>query len=196
MTVSVQAGYAVPSQFYEITSPSGKVFSLPKGRCWVHNKEKMDDEIAKGNIWFGLKGDSAPRKKLFLKDAKVGLTPQTLWSAEEVGTTEDSKKQILELLPSEIVFDTPKPESLIKRIIEISSNPGDYVLDAFLGSGTTATASLKLGRHFIGIDCSDLSIDYAIKRVCLAIDGEQTGISKEVNWVGGGGFVYEVYEQK
>ncbi len=195
VTVSVQAGHAVPSQFYEIVSPSGKHFSPPKGRCWIHNEERMKEEISKNNIWFGINGDSAPRKKLFLKDAKLGLIPQTLWNAEEVGTTEDSKKQLLELLPSETVFDTPKPEFLIKKIIEIASNPGDYILDAFLGSGTTATTSLKMNRKFYGIDCSEKSIDYAKKRIKLTIEGEQTGISKITGWKGGNGFVYSVHQE-
>lgn len=126
VSASVQAGHAVASQFYTIISPAGVEFDPPKGRCWAYNQEKMLREIAEHNIWFGLEGRNTPRIKKFLANAKIGLTPETLWSGDNYGTTDSAKKHLLSLFPEmENVFDTPKPEELIKQIIEIASNEGE-----------------------------------------------------------------------
>jgi len=190
ISLNVQAGHAVASQFYTIVSPNGIPHDPPNGRCWIYNQERMLREIDEGNVWFGLDGNGVPRKKKFLKDAKTGLTPETFWSAHQVGTTNQAKKHILSLFPNMPVFDTPKPESLIKQILEISTNPNDLVLDAFLGSGTTAAVAHKIGRKYIGIDCSTESINYATERLIQVIDGESGGISEDVTWTGGSGFIY------
>ena len=88
-----------------------------------------------------------------------------------------------------------KPEQLLKRIIEMSTKEGDYVLDSFLGSGTTAATAHKMGRKWIGIEMGEHAYSHCQKRLCNVIDGEQTGISKSVNWHGGGGFkFYELAE--
>jgi adenine-specific DNA-methyltransferase len=105
----------------------------------------MAEEIEKCNIWFGKEGNGVPRIKKFLKDVKVGLTPHTLWTADEVGTNDLAKKGINAMFVNETVFDTPKPERLIERILHIGSNPKDLVLDSFLGSGTTAAVAQKMG---------------------------------------------------
>ena len=193
VSLNVQAGHAVNSQFYSITAPGGKVFNPPNGRCWIYNQERMQREIAENNIWFGNDHNSTPRKKKFLRDAKLGITPETLWLSSAVGTTNDAKKQLLALFPSMIVFDTPKPESLIRRIFEIATNEGDLVLDAFLGSGTTAAVAHKMKRAYIGIDISDESIKYALSRLERVITGEGSGISKDIDWQGGGSFSYYEY---
>lgn len=193
ISLNVQAGHAVSSQFYSITAPGGKVFNPPSGRCWIYNEERMKKEIADNNIWFGLDRNSTPRKKKFLCDAKLGLTPETLWLSSAVGTTNDAKKQLLALFPTMTVFDTPKPESLIRRILEIASNEGDLILDAFLGSGTTAAVAHKMNRTYIGIDVSSESIDYALSRLERVIAGEKSGISKDLGWEGGGSFSYYEY---
>ena len=190
VSLNVQAGHAVASQFYTIVSPSGVRHEPPNGRCWIYNQEKMQKEIESGNVWFGVDGKGVPRKKKFLKDAKTGLAPETLWNANQVGTTNQAKKHILSLFPSELVFDTPKPESLIKHILDIATNPNDYVLDAFLGSGTTAAVSHKMNRKYIGIDSSEKSINYAIERLKQVVEGEKGGISTTINWTGGGGFTH------
>ena len=109
----------------------------------------MKSEIEAGNIWFGRGGNGVPRIKRFLDEKTIGLTPETLWSSDDVGTSNGAKKQLLDLFPNEAVFDTPKPESLIARVIEIATDPGDVVLDAFLGSGTTAAVAHKLGRAYV-----------------------------------------------
>ena len=153
VTANVQAGHAVPSQFYTIVSPTGVHHDPPKGRCWIYNEERMKREIAQGNIWFGKNGSNTPRVKKFLRDAKIGLTPETIWLADEVGTSDSAKKQLMTLFPDkENIFETPKPEELLKRIIEIASNEGDFVLDCFIGSGTTIATAHKLNRHYIGIE--------------------------------------------
>ena len=191
VTASVQAGHAVASQFYTITSPSGKKFNPPKGRCWVYNQERMEREIADNNIWFGIDGTNTPRIKKFLANAKIGLTPETLWAGDIYGTTDSAKKHLLTLFPDvEQVFDTPKPEELIKQILEIASNEGDYVLDCYVGSGTTLSAAHKLERHYIGVEIGDQMIDLVVRRLNRVINGEQGGISHTVKWNGGGLFSY------
>lgn len=194
ISLNVQAGHAVSSQFYDITAPNGHMIKLPKGRCWAYNREKMENEIKCGNIWFGLDGNGVPRRKKFLKDANLGMTPETLWLAKEVGTTKSAKKHLISLNLSEKLFDTPKPEELLKRILEIATDEGDMVLDAYLGSGTTASVAHKMNRRYIGIEMGDHINDIVIPRLDKVIEGEQGGISKMVNWQGGGKYIvdYEI----
>lgn len=193
VTASVQSGHATPSQFYTIKSPIGVDFNPPKGRCWVYNQERMNREIAENNIWFGKDGTSAPRIKKFLAQSKIGLTPETIWGSDVVGTTDSAKKHLLTLFPeAENVFDTPKPEELMKRIIEIASNEGEYVLDCFIGSGTTVAAAHKMNRHYIGVEIGEQMTEMAVKRLDMVIKGEKGGISSSVNWRGGG--EYSLYE--
>lgn len=197
VTANVQDGHAVPSQFYTIVSPSGVRHNPPKGRCWIYNEERMKQEIAVGNIWFGKDGHSVPRIKKFLKDAKLGLTPETIWNAEIVGTSDSAKKQLMKLFANkQYVFETPKPEELLKRIIEIASNEGDYVLDCYLGSGATIATAHKLNRHYIGIEMGDQMAELVVSRLNMVIQGEKTGISKLVNWRGGGNFAFYDFGNK
>lgn len=188
ISANVQAGHATASQFYDLVAPGGRVHRPPEGRCWVYTKEKMRREIAAGNIWFGKNGEGVPRIKRFLKSVKIGLTPETLWPAGEVGTNDEAKKQLVKLLPDERVFDTPKPEGLIRRVLEIATDPGDLVLDAFLGSGTTAAVAHKLDRRYIGIERGDHAVTHCGVRLRLVVDGDATGISNDIGWRGGGGF--------
>lgn len=188
VSANAQAGHATASQFYDLIAPSGKVHRPPEGRCWVYAKEKMYREIGAGNIWFGKNGQGVPRIKRFLSSSKVGLTPETLWLAGEVGTNDRAKKQLLKLFPQERIFETPKPEGLIRRVIEIATEPGDLVLDAFLGSGTTAAVAHKLNRRYIGIERGEHAVTYCAARLRQVVDGDSTGISNEVRWKGGGGF--------
>ncbi|MBR1727243.1 MAG: site-specific DNA-methyltransferase, partial [Muribaculaceae bacterium] len=196
VSASVQAGHAVASQFYTIVSPAGVEFNPPKGRCWVYNQEKMLREIADGNIWFGVDGRNTPRIKKFLANAKIGLTPETLWSGDFYGTTDSAKKHLLSIFSEvENVFDTPKPEELIKQIIEIASNEREYVLDCYVGSGTTMATAHKLNRHYIGIEIGELTTDLVVRRLNKVIEGEQGGISKSVNWQGGGEFLFYNFDK-
>lgn len=190
VSANVQAGHAIPNQFYEIVSPSGRRHSAPKGRCWVYNHERMKEEIALNNVWFGADGNGVPRLKKSLNSARTGLTPETLWMASEVGTTDSAKKHFLQMFPRARVFDTPKPESLIQRILHIATDPGDVVLDAYLGSGTTAAVSHKMGRRYLGIEQSSEAATICARRLVRVIEGEAGGISHRLGWVGGGGFDY------
>lgn len=196
VSANVQAGHAVASQFYAIMSPSGVRHVPPKGRCWIYNEERMKREISQGNVWFGRDGTGVPRIKKFLNQAKIGLTPETIWLADEAGTTDNAKKQLKEMFPEERnVFDTPKPEELLKLIIEIASNEGDYVLDCFLGSGTTMAVAHKMKRRYVGIESGDQMSKLVVKRMNLVINGEQSGISKLVNWSGGGAFGFYCFKE-
>lgn len=188
VSANVQDGHATPQQFYAVKAPNGKLHYPPKGRCWIYSQAKMQAEIEKNNIWFGAKGDGVPRVKQFLANRKEGLTPETLWRAEDVGTTTDAKKHLLDIFQETTLFDTPKPEQLIARIIQISTNPGETVLDAYLGSGTTAAVAHKMGRKYIGIENGEHIKTHCVNRLKQVIQGEQGGASKLVSWQGGGGF--------
>lgn len=188
VSANVQAGHATPAQFYTITAPSGARFDPPKGRCWAFNKLRMDREIASGNVYFGRNGTSTPRIKKFLAGANLSVTPHTLWTADEVGTTEQAKKHLLAVLQTQDVFDTPKPEGLIHRILAIASQPGDLVLDAYLGSGTTAAVAHKMGRRYIGIEQGAHALTHCATRLAAVADGEGGGASALTGWRGGGGF--------
>lgn len=170
VTLTVQAGHAVSSQFYTIVAPNGKKHNPPIGRCWIYNEKRMLEEIKNNNVWFGTKGDGVPRQKKFLSESKKGLNPETLWLAQDVGTTNQAKRHLKSLFKNEEVFDTPKPEALIKRIIEISTNEGDTVLDAYLGSGTTAVVAQTLNRDYIGIEVGEHTLDIVIPRLNKCID--------------------------
>lgn len=188
ISANVQAGHATPSQFYELSAPSGRKHSPPTGRCWVYTKDRMAKEIAAKNVWFGKDGNGVPRLKRFLSDAKAGLTPETLWTAQQVGTNDSAKKHLLSIFQDPRVFDTPKPEQLIHRLLKISTDPGDLVLDAYLGSGTTAAVAHKMGRRFIGIEQGEHAITHCVRRLKRVVDGEAGGVSELVRWSGGGGF--------
>ncbi len=188
VSANVQDGHATPQQYYVIEGPSGRKHQPPKGRCWIYAKPKMLEEIRQNNIWFGKDGNGAPRIKRFLSDRKEGLTPDTLWRASDVGTTATAKKHLLALFKEKTLFDTPKPEELIHRVLHISTNPGDIVLDPYLGSGTTAAVAHKMGRQYIGIENGGHIKSHCVDRLVQVIAGEAGGASKLMDWTGGGGF--------
>lgn len=190
VSLNVQDGHASKNQFYEIKAPNGKVHIPPKGRCWSYNKERMEKEIEMNNIWFGSDGNGVPRRKKFLDLNTLGATPETIWLGADVGTNKIAKKNLIKLFPDNHIFDTPKPEELIKRIFDIATNEGDLILDAYLGSGTTTAVAQKMNRRFIGIEQGEHIVDYVVERMKKVIDGEDGGISKEVGWKGGGSFKY------
>ena len=191
VSANVQDGHAASSQYYEIIAPNGKVHSPPNGRCWCYNKERMDNEISNNNIWFGKDGNGVPRIKKFLNGKSRGLTPETLWLGNIAGTNKSAKKHFLQMFPNEKVFDTPKPEELIKLILEIATNEKDIVLDCYLGSGTTISTAHKMNRQYIGIEKGNHITDIVLKRMNQVVKGEQGGISNIVNWNGGGEFTFK-----
>ena len=172
---------------YPITTPSGRIVNPPSGGCWRVSREKFDEMVKDNRIWFGEKGDIVPRIKRFITEVKQGITPQTVWKYEDVGHNQDARREVVQF-NSESVFATPKPERLIERVLTLGSNPGDIVLDSFLGSGTTAAVAQKMGRKWIGIELGDHAYTHCFPRLKAVVDGEQGGISKAVGWQGGGGF--------
>jgi adenine-specific DNA-methyltransferase len=116
------------------------------------------------------------------------MTPHNWWPHDEVGHTDEAKKEMIYLYGAQNVFDTPKPERLIQRILQIATNPGDLVLDSFLGSGTTAAVAHKMGRRWIGIEMGEHAQTHCLPRLEKVVAGEPGGISAAVNWSGGGGF--------
>jgi adenine-specific DNA-methyltransferase len=187
-----QAGHGTASQFYELVAPNGRRHKLPKGNCWRYTQERMTTEIEAGNIWFGKTGNNAPRIKKFLSEAQkdgAGLTPETLWKASDAGTNDSAKKHLKKLFDGHVPFDTPKPEELVARILKIATNPGDLVLDSFLGSGTTAAVAHKLGRRWIGVELGDHVSTCCVPRIRSVIDGnDPDGVTQLGGWTGGGGF--------
>lgn len=186
----LSVGPAVEKNIYPITTPSGRVCYPPEGYSWRLSEERLKEFINDNRIWFGPDGNNVPSIKRFLSEVKNGVTPMTLWTYQEVGHNQDAKKEI-KAFGFETVFDTPKPEKLIERIITIASNPGDIVLDSFLGSGTTAAEAQKMGRRYIGIELGNHAYTHCVPRLKKVTDGtDQGGISKAQNWNGGSGFKF------
>ncbi|MBK8454480.1 MAG: site-specific DNA-methyltransferase [Thiofilum sp.] len=180
----------VSKDIYDVIGPTGKVFRPRAGTSWRVSKEKFKALDEENRIWWGKDGNSSPALKRFLNETKNGRVPQTFWSFEEVGHTQDAKKEVTAFNSNEI-FSTPKPEYLIKRILEVATNPNDLVLDSFAGSGTTGAVAHKMGRRWIMIELGDHCHTHIIPRLQKVINGtDQGGISKAVNWQGGGGFRY------
>lgn len=173
--------------YWGLVTPSGKTVYPAKGRSWSRPKENIEKLVADGRLWFGPNGSNLPRLKKFLSEMEGGLTPQSIWLHSEVGNNQEAKKEILQL-DSETVFDTPKPERLLQRVLHLATTPGDLVLDSFLGSGTTAAVAHKMGRRWIGIEMGEHATTHCTPRLQKVIDGEQGGISAAVGWQGGGGF--------
>jgi adenine-specific DNA-methyltransferase len=134
---------------YPVTCPSGRVIDgPPNGTYWRVSKEKFDEMNKDGRIWWGADGNNMPRMKRFLSDVKSGRVPQTLWKYEEVGHTQEAKKELISAVNfpnSDVVFDTPKPTRLIRRILQLatSADEDDIVLDFFAGTGTTMDAVFR-----------------------------------------------------
>lgn len=169
---------------YTITSPTGKKITDE----WRFKEETFYELLNDNRIVFPKKGEGKPRYKLFLSEKNLkGVIVNSWW--DDVATNQDANKDLKELFGKN-VFDYPKSEDLIKKIIEISTKENDTVLDYHLGSGTTCAVAHKMGRRYIGIEQMNYVEDISVKRLSKVIEGEQTGISKALNWKGGGSFVY------
>ena len=189
--MTAQAGHATKDQFYEIVTPTGVVHTPPEGRCWSLSKATYEKLLSDGRIYFGKTGDSQPNVIRYFSEVE-GVVPWTWWPSTEVGHTDEAKKEIYALFGKINAFDTPKPERLIERVFHIATNPGDLVLDAFIGTGTTCAVAHKMKRKWIGIEMGDQCYEFCETRMKKVIDGETGGISKRNNWKGGGG--YKFYE--
>ena len=179
-----------PNQMYKITTPSVVTYDPPEGRCWANIEPEFLRLKADGRLWFGKDGNARPRVKKYLSESE-GVSSWTWWKNEEVGHNQEAKKESIELFGASNAFDTPKPERLLRRIIEIGSEPGDWILDSFAGSGTTGAVAHKMGRRWIMVELGEHCHTHIIPRLKKVIDGEDPGgITKAVNWQGGGGFHY------
>jgi adenine-specific DNA-methyltransferase len=176
--------------YYDVLGPTGKTFNVPKGKHWVYAQDTMEKMIADNRIWFGKDGSAFPRKKRFLSEVQQGRKGDTWWASEEVGHNQEAKREV-KALNGEDVFSTPKPERLIKRIFELSTNQGDLILDSFLGSATSAAVAHKMKRKWIGIELGDHAVTHCLPRLQKVISGQDKGgITEAVNWKGGGGFKF------
>lgn len=169
---------------YDITTPKGNVIRHPP-KGWRFSKETFERERDEGKIVFSA-DETRLIRKIYLADQQ-GRVPETLWFAQDVGTTRDANKEVRTLL-NEDQFETPKPENLLMRVLQLSTAPGDLVLDSFLGSGTTSAVAHKMRRRWIGVEMGDHARTQCALRLRHVVDGEQGGVSQSVQWQGGGGF--------
>ena len=168
------------NQVYTITTPTGKTHRPPKGRCWGATEPEFDKLKEQDLVYWPKGGDGKPRIKQFPEEAK-GLVPMTLWPASEVGTTEASKKLLLEIFSEytedDLRFHAPKPVDLVARVIEIATRKDSIVLDSFSGTGTTAHAVLEANkrdggnRRFILVEMEDYADRLTAERVRRVISG-------------------------
>lgn len=157
---------------FEVITPSGRVVTPPKGNYWRFSKQTLETARAEGRVWFGKKGDALPVIKTYLSEIAEGVVPGTWWPNHEVGSNQEAKRDHLrKLFPDIEPFSTPKPERLLQRILQIGSNPGDLVLDAFAGSGTTAAVAQKMGRRWVTIELSTDNVErYTLPRLRKVVE--------------------------
>lgn len=180
-----------PNLYYPVTNPlTGDEIWPSRTRVWAYDCKTHAVNVEKGLVYWGKDGKAKmPRIKKFLTETKL-VVPRAIWSYEEAGHNQESRIEIDKLFPGD-PFTTPKPERLLKRVLEIATTSGDLVLDSFAGSGTTGAVAHKMGRRWIMIELGEHCHTHIIPRLQKVIDGEdQGGISKAVDWKGGGGFRY------
>jgi len=186
---------------YSITTPSGRVIDgPPAGSYWRVSKDKFEELEKDGRIWWGKSGSNRPGIKRFLSEVQEGVVPQTLWFWKDVGSTRHSKQELSQIMAvgaSQDLFITPKPISLIERILQIATSPGDYILDSFAGSGTTGNAILRMNnedkgnRHFILVEIDEkIAQPVTAERLRRVAQGyewkDQKGNKKQEEGLGGG----------
>jgi adenine-specific DNA-methyltransferase len=186
---------ASPSQrknlCYDIINPNtGEIIKNTK-KAWKYDPNTHSKHVEEKKLWWGIDGkNSVPALKLFLSEVRDGMTPHNWWPYEEVGHTDEAKKESIALFGAENAFSTPKPERLIERILTLATDEDDLVLDSFLGSGTTSAVAHKMKRRWIGIELGEHVFTHCLPRLKKVIDGEQGGVSKKTDWKGGGGFKF------
>lgn len=181
-----------PSMYFPIIAPDGtEIFPQnPDGTDsrWRWGKERVEKDSALLE-WVKTKKGWSLYFRIYFENSS-GRPPETIWFNSEVGSNRTSKKEIKNIFGSE-VFDTPKPEALIQRIIDLSTKPGDLVLDSFLGSATTAAVAHKMGRRWIGVELGDHCSTHCQPRLKKVVDAKDPGgVTEAANWKGGGGFRY------
>lgn len=176
-------------QQYPIVNPAGETLMPPRGRSWFATEPVFKRLLAEDRIWWTKRGAGQPRMKNFDVDAQQ--VPGTVWGGRECGTNDDAKRHIAAMFPSaETLFDTPKPETLLERIVHIGSNPDDLVVDLFAGSGTTAAVAHKMGRRWVTSERLNATFaNVTTPRLHAVVTGQdEGGISDAYDWTGGGAF--------
>ena len=160
---------------YTVTGPTGRQFQPPAGRYWRLSIEKLRALDHDGRVWWGPNGSARPSIKRYLSEV-ADLVPRTLWSRHDVGSNRTSKNEMRALFADQATFATPKPERLMQRIIQISTQPGDIVLDCFAGSGTTAAVAHKMGRGWVIAEWSAETVaNFTLPRLTRVVAGEDPG---------------------
>jgi adenine-specific DNA-methyltransferase len=189
---NLSAGKFYAAGQFPIKGPSGETFLPPKGRYWRCNEQQYAAWLSDRRITFGLKGTGRPMLKKFLAEMEDGLTANTWWSHEEAGSNKEASIDLKRMFGDrDDVFQNPKPEKLLQRILTLTTNPGDLVLDSFAGSGTTGAVAQKMGRRWIMVELGEHCHTHIIPRLKKVIDGDDPGgITEATGWNGGGGFRY------
>lgn len=179
-----------PNLVYDIRNPFTGALVPNRIKAWKYDRETHAIHVRESKLWWGLRGENTvPALKLFLSEVREGMTPHNWWPHAEVGHTDEAKKESIALFGADNVFDTPKPERLLQRILSLASRPGDLVLDSFAGSGTTGAVAHKMGRRWIMVELGEHCETHIVPRLRKVIDGEDKGgITEAVEWGGGGGF--------
>lgn len=187
---NLSAGKFYAAGQFPIKGPTGEVFLPPKNRYWRCNEAQYEAWLKDGRITFGLKGTGRPMLKKYLSEMTNGLTANTWWTHEEVGSNKEASIDLKALLAdAPNVFQTPKPEKLLRRILQLTTQPRDWVLDSFAGSGTTAAVAHKMGRRWMAVELGNHCEDQIVPRLRAIIEGkDETGITSAEEWQGGGGF--------
>ena len=165
-----------PNQMYEISTPSGRLYSPPPGRCWSLTEPEFIRLRDEQRIWFGKNGDTRPRVKTYLSESE-GVSAWTWWKNKEVGDNQSAKKELIRLMGPRNGFEYPKPTSLILRILAIATTEQSIVLDSFAGSGPTAHAVLEANkrdggnRRFILVEMEDYADRLTAERVRRVVRG-------------------------
>ncbi|WQY16919.1 site-specific DNA-methyltransferase [Helicobacter pylori] len=175
------------NNFSSYTFLNGKTWSPPSGTFWRYSIGTLKDMEQNNRIVFNGKN---PMAKRYLSEVAEGRKSSTFWDGSEVGYNLNGDAEIKQLFNGNKVFNNPKPEALISRILEVSTNENDLVLDFFAGSGTTCAVAHKMKRRYIGIEQMDYIETITKERLKKVIEGEQGGISKKCDFKGGGSFVY------
>ncbi|BDB09802.1 DNA methyltransferase [Streptococcus toyakuensis] len=191
------------SNFTMVNPKTGKEYPVNPNRSWAVTKDTFYEWYQNGGIGFPddydfMKGDR-PFRRVF-KDEDMSKSKPVYSSSDTLlkefitdllaKTKNKDGNDEMTNLSNRDAFSYAKPERLIKDILQISTIENDIVLDFFMGSGTTAAVAHKMNRQYIGIEQMDYIETVSVERLKKVIDGEQGGISKDVNWTGGASFVY------
>jgi adenine-specific DNA-methyltransferase len=179
-----------PNLFYPITNPNTGLTVWPKETAvWRFSEDRHALNVEQGLVYWGKTGKNrVPRFKNFKAIDTEGQIPTTLWLHQEVGNNQEARKESLQFNPED-PFSTPKPERLMERVIQLSTQPGQWVLDSFAGSGTTGAVAHKMKRRWIMVEHGEHIHSHIIPRLRKVVDGtDRGGISQAVEWKGGGGF--------